>query len=292
MPKSNASGKREKGQYQVVRFKAKKKECFEIMVSNGGAAMYRDGKANLESVLFAPVVFRNARKAIPASAAELEGAFGSSDVNHCAHRILTQGDAKQNKKERKESAETRRRQLIDFVNRNYRDARTLLPVPPLRLEGLVVGFRFDESNQLWQEARRLVDHAQKKFNTCLRRVEIEQSLTVDSRLKKAASGILDKFGVSVNARTAKGSKIIFEVGCLESEVEPILRAIENLNSEFSESKSRRGRGSRKQGGRTQGGKRSSAKVEENTVSASTLNPKRRSAKKGNAKRKGRSKREL
>eukprot|EP00472_Partenskyella_glossopodia_P003659 CAMPEP_0197519144 /NCGR_PEP_ID=MMETSP1318-20131121/4412_1 /TAXON_ID=552666 /ORGANISM="Partenskyella glossopodia, Strain RCC365" /LENGTH=269 /DNA_ID=CAMNT_0043069959 /DNA_START=21 /DNA_END=830 /DNA_ORIENTATION=- len=236
-------------QAQIVRYKASKKETFELMLQPGGAKLYSEGKKSVESVLFVDAIFRNAKKAKMATAKELEAAFGTSDVVAVAKRILDKGSAQLSSSDRKSMMDRKQKQVVEFVRSNYIDSRTKLPLPVARVTLAMSGFRLDAKGEVAAEARRFVEYAQRKGSLALRRKEIVHTVAVPIGYKSAATKLFSNHGVSIISSKASANDITFEIGCLSGELEAVLVGVSRLTSEddgksTGKSKRRSGKNSR------------------------------------------------
>jgi ribosome maturation protein SDO1 len=119
--------------FQFVRYKSGK-HTFEILCHPGTVLKYRDGQLDMDKVLFADNIFKNYSTGDRAKEAELIEVFGTSNQQECIKKILDTGEYHLSTKERQELVEKKKREMINFVHKNYIDPRNRLPHPVVRIE--------------------------------------------------------------------------------------------------------------------------------------------------------------
>ncbi|MHC1626001.1 MAG: ribosome assembly factor SBDS [Methanoculleaceae archaeon] len=110
-------------------------ERFEILVDPDGAARIRQGEdVEIEDVVAALFVFENASRGEKASEDALKKAFGTTDFDLIARRIVQKGEIQLTAEQRREMVQAKRRKVIDFISRNAVNPQTGYPHPPQRIE--------------------------------------------------------------------------------------------------------------------------------------------------------------
>lgn len=108
---------------------------FEILVDSELGYMYKVGKKNeLNNVLVVEEVFENYRKGERHKEAELQKAFGTTDINKIAERILKTGEIQLTTDQRRKMQEEKRVRIVAILARECVDPRTGAPHPPQRIE--------------------------------------------------------------------------------------------------------------------------------------------------------------
>ncbi len=116
-----------------ARLKVKGKN-FEIIVDVDKAIQMKKGMpVNIENVLSIDEIFSDHKKGLKVSSADLQTAFGTSDVRAVAEKIVKQGEILLPAEYRKKEQETRVRQMIDFLVRNAIDPITGNPHTETRI---------------------------------------------------------------------------------------------------------------------------------------------------------------
>ncbi len=108
---------------------------FEILVRSELAWKVRSGKsADLRDALAGDFVYKDAKKGLKASEDLVLKVFGTPDIYKVASEILKRGEIQLTSEQRRELAENKRKQIINFITRNAIDPKTGLPHPATRIE--------------------------------------------------------------------------------------------------------------------------------------------------------------
>lgn len=103
-----------------ARIKAKGKQ-FEISVDLDEALKVKAGKGNVMAALNMSAIYTDVKKGTPASNAELEYAFDTSDVHVIAEQIMKKGEIQKNQEFRDAEKDKKVKQVIDLILRNAVD---------------------------------------------------------------------------------------------------------------------------------------------------------------------------
>jgi len=145
----------------VARIKAKGKQ-FEIMVDCDRALALRKQRsaspAAMRDVLAIDSVFTHYQKGIKASSTELEDAFGTTDVNEIAAKIVAEGEVQLPQEYRDKDRELKMKQIVDFLARNCVDPRTHAPYTADRISKAIeqAGARIDEHKSADDQALEII----------------------------------------------------------------------------------------------------------------------------------------
>jgi ribosome maturation protein SDO1 len=121
-------------EYIIVRFEKDGKR-FEILANPDKVVEYREGKKiPISEVVHGDFIYRDARKGLKASPADIEKVFGTQDVSKVMHEILVKGEIQLTTEQRRRMIEAKRRMIITYIARNSIDPVTKKPVPPARIE--------------------------------------------------------------------------------------------------------------------------------------------------------------
>ncbi len=108
---------------------------FEILVRSELAWKVRSGKsADLRDALAGDFVYKDAKKGLKASEDLVLKVFGTQDIYKVAEEILKKGEIQLTSEQRRELAENKRKQIVNFITRNAIDPKTGLPHPATRIE--------------------------------------------------------------------------------------------------------------------------------------------------------------
>ena len=108
---------------------------FEILVRSELAWKVRSGKSlDLHDALAGDFVYKDAKKGLKASEDLVLKVFGTGDIYKVAEEILKRGEIQLTSEQRRELADNKRKQIVNFITRNAIDPKTGLPHPATRIE--------------------------------------------------------------------------------------------------------------------------------------------------------------
>jgi ribosome maturation protein SDO1 len=108
---------------------------FEILVKPDFALEYKLGKRNdLSSVLISDEIYSDANKGSRISTDKLNKHFKTTNSNEVIKQILLKGELNLTTDQRRKMVEEKRKQIIQYINKNFVDPKTKLPHPIQRIE--------------------------------------------------------------------------------------------------------------------------------------------------------------
>lgn len=108
---------------------------FEILVKPDPALDYKLGKKiDLSNILISDEIYADANKGTRIADEKLIRNFKTTDSIEIAKKILEQGEVNLTTDQRKRMVEEKKKQIIQYINRNFVDPKTHLPHPPLRIQ--------------------------------------------------------------------------------------------------------------------------------------------------------------
>jgi ribosome maturation protein SDO1 len=108
---------------------------FEILVKPDLALEYKLGKRNdLSSVLISDEIYSDANKGSRISTDKLNKHFKTTNSNEVIKQILLKGELNLTTDQRRKMVEEKRKQIIQYINKNLVDPKTKLPHPIQRIE--------------------------------------------------------------------------------------------------------------------------------------------------------------
>ena len=118
----------------IVRF-AVEGEKFEILVKPDPALDFKLGKKkDISSIMISEEIYSDSNKGTRASTEKLMKAFKTTDQTAIATIILQKGDLNLTTDQRRKMVSEKRKQIVEFIAKNFVDPRSHLPHPPLRIE--------------------------------------------------------------------------------------------------------------------------------------------------------------
>jgi ribosome maturation protein SDO1 len=111
---------------------------FEILVKPDPALEYKTGKrTDFSSLLVSDEIYSDANKGSRASSEKLTKHFKTKDTGEIAKQILTRGELALTTDQRRRMVEEKKKQIVQFISRNFVDPKTHLPHPPIRIESAI-----------------------------------------------------------------------------------------------------------------------------------------------------------
>ncbi len=108
---------------------------FEILVDPDLSLDYRAGKdVDIQEVLAAEKIFKDASKGEKASEEKMEDIFGTSESLEVGDKILQEGEIQVTTKQRKEMRKNRRKEIVSLISRRSINPQKDVPHPPKRIE--------------------------------------------------------------------------------------------------------------------------------------------------------------
>ena len=168
---------------------------FEILVKPDLALDYRMGKRNdLTNVLISDEIYSDANKGSRASTDKLSRYFKSNDMGEVARQILMSGELNLTTEQRRKMVEEKKKQIIQYINRNFVDPKTRLPHPPLRIENAMEQVRLiiDPFKRPEDQAKRIIDTLRKILP--LKSENLNLVVTIPPQFSTQSYGVLKSIG--------------------------------------------------------------------------------------------------
>ncbi|HEY9386798.1 MAG TPA: ribosome assembly factor SBDS [Nitrososphaeraceae archaeon] len=108
---------------------------FEILVKPDPALEYKMGKrTDLSNILVSDEIYSDANKGSRAGSERLEKRFRTKDTTEVARQILSKGELALTTDQRRKMVEEKKKQIIQYISKNFVDPKTHIPHPPMRIE--------------------------------------------------------------------------------------------------------------------------------------------------------------
>jgi ribosome maturation protein SDO1 len=137
---------------------------FEILVKPDPALEYKTSKrTDFSSVLVSDEIYSDANKGSRASSEKLTKHFKTKDTGEIAKQILTRGELALTTDQRRRMVEEKKKQIIQFISRNFVDPKTHLPHPPIRIESAINEVRIiiDPYKRAEDQAKQVIEALRK-----------------------------------------------------------------------------------------------------------------------------------
>lgn len=170
-------------------------EKFEILVNSNKAFQYKVGKRGFsDDILAIDVVYVDASKGEKASEEKLRRAFGTTDRLRIAKEILDKGELQITAEQRRRLIEDKRKQIINYISRNFVDPKTNLPHPPVRVEQALKQARvsIDPFKPVEEQIKRVIESIRPMIP--LKTGVIKLKVRVPAGYAPKAYGVLRSYG--------------------------------------------------------------------------------------------------
>ncbi|HXX97245.1 MAG TPA: ribosome assembly factor SBDS [Candidatus Bathyarchaeia archaeon] len=133
---------------------------FEILVKPDPALEYKLGKrTDLSGVLVSDEIYSDANKGSRAAGEKLVKYFKTTDHVQIATQILSKGDLSLTTEQRRKMVEDKKKQIIQYISKNFVDPKTHIPHPVMRIESALAEVRLiiDPFKPAEDQAKNVVD---------------------------------------------------------------------------------------------------------------------------------------
>ena len=96
---------------------------------------YKLGKrTDLSSVLISDEIYSDANKGSRVGIEKLVKYFNTTDPTEISKQILSRGELSLTTEQRRKMVEEKKKQIVQYINKNFVDPKTHIPHPPMRIE--------------------------------------------------------------------------------------------------------------------------------------------------------------
>ncbi len=191
----------------IARIKREGEE-YEILVDPYKSRDLREGEeVDLEEVVAARDVYTDSEKGEKASDQELNNAFGTTDFNEIAEKIINKGEIQLTTEQKKEKKKKKKNKVISWLKRNSINPKTDNPHPRNRIENAIdkVGHHFDEFKSVEEQAKEVMDKIRSELPIKIEKVKVAVKIPPDHAAK--ASNVLHSYNMEKEEWRNDGSYI-------------------------------------------------------------------------------------
>lgn len=137
---------------------------FEILVKPDPALDYKLGKkVDISNILISDEIYSDANKGTRVPYEKLIKNFKTKDQMEIAKYILEHGDVNLTTDQRRRMVDEKKKQITQYISRNFIDPKTHLPHPPLRIENAMEQIRLviDPFKRPEEQAKKIIDDLRK-----------------------------------------------------------------------------------------------------------------------------------
>jgi ribosome maturation protein SDO1 len=137
---------------------------FEILVKPDPALDYKLGKKiDISNILVSDEIYADANKGTRIAEEKLVRKFKTIDSTEIAKQILEQGEINLTTEQRRRMVGEKKKQIIQYINKNFIDPKTHIPHPPVRIENAMDQVRLiiDPFKKPEEQAKKVIDSIRK-----------------------------------------------------------------------------------------------------------------------------------
>lgn len=123
--------------FTIVRYSAGN-DKFEILVKPDPALEYKLGKKmDISNIMISDEIYSDANKGTRCSSEKLMKHFKTTDQLEIAKHIMDKGDLNLNTDQRRKMIEEKKRQIVEYINKNFVDPKSHMPHPISRINAVI-----------------------------------------------------------------------------------------------------------------------------------------------------------
>lgn len=178
----------------IVRLSAGN-EKFEILVKPDPALEYKLGKKmDISNIMISDEIYSDASKGTKSSTEKLMKAFKTTDQFEIAKQIMAKGDLNLNTDQRRKMIEEKKRQIVEYINKNFVDPKTHMPHPISRIGPLIDDARvaIDPFKRLDDQIKNIIEPLRKLLP--LKSEILELTVTVPAQFSGQSFSVFKSIG--------------------------------------------------------------------------------------------------
>lgn len=168
---------------------------FEILVKPDPALDYKLGKKiDLSNILISDEIYADANKGTRIADEKLIRNFKTTDSIEIAKKILEQGEVNLTTDQRRRMVEEKKKQIIQYINRNFVDPKTHLPHPPLRIQNAMEEVRsiIDPFKKPEDQTKKIIESLRKILP--LKSENLQLLVTIPPQFSASSYNVLKNIG--------------------------------------------------------------------------------------------------
>ena len=192
---------------------------FEIIVDTDKALKFKKGESSGMDFLEIDTIFTDSKKGFTASNKDLEEAFGTTNVNLIAERILKKGEILLTHEHRDEEKEKKIKQVVDILSKMAVDPQTGNPHTPERIKSALEQAKVNIKNtpvdaqikDIITEISKIIPMKieEKKIKVTIPAVHTGKAYGVINQYKKENETWLNNGDLQVTTIVPSGTQIVF-----------------------------------------------------------------------------------
>jgi len=180
--------------FTIVRLSAGN-EKFEILVKPDPALEYKLGKKiDISNIMISDEIYSDANKGTRISTEKLMKHFKTTDQLEIAKQIMAKGDLNMNTDQRRKMIEEKKKQIVQYINKNFVDPKTHIPHPISRINAVLDEARvaIDPFKRLEDQIKNIIDPLRKILP--LKSESLELTVTVPAQFSGQSFSVFKSIG--------------------------------------------------------------------------------------------------
>jgi ribosome maturation protein SDO1 len=180
--------------FTIVRLSAGN-EKFEILVKPDPALEYKLGKKmDISNIMISDEIYSDANKGTRSSSEKLMKQFKTTDQLEIAKQIMAKGDLNMNTDQRRKMIEEKKRQIVEYINKNFVDPKTHMPHPVSRINTVLDEARLaiDPFKRLDDQIKNIIEPLRKVLP--LKSEILELNVTVPAQFSGQSFSVFKSIG--------------------------------------------------------------------------------------------------
>ena len=180
--------------FTIVRYSAGN-DKFEILVKPDPALEYKLGKKmDISNIMISDEIYSDANKGTRCSSEKLMKHFKTTDQLEIAKQIMDKGDLNLNTDQRRRMIEEKKRQIVEYINKNFVDPKSHMPHPVSRINAVLDEARvaIDPFKRLDDQLKNIIESLRKIIP--LKSEILELTVTVPSQFSGQSFSVFKTIG--------------------------------------------------------------------------------------------------
>ncbi|MFZ0316069.1 MAG: ribosome assembly factor SBDS [Nitrososphaeraceae archaeon] len=180
--------------FTIVRYSAGN-DKFEILVKPDPALEYKLGKKkDISNIMISDEIYSDANKGTRCSSEKLMKHFKTTDQLEIAKQIMDKGDLNLNTDQRRKMIEEKKRQIVEYINKNFVDPKSHMPHPVSRINAVLDEARvaIDPFKRLDDQLKNIIESLRKIIP--LKSEILELTVTVPSQFSGQSFSVFKTIG--------------------------------------------------------------------------------------------------
>ena len=188
-------------------------KTLELMTYPGTVMQYRDGKIKkLSQVIINEVLFKNVSRGDRMKDSEVTALFPNMVNQEILELIVKMGELQVSAHERKEIIDNKRKELIQYIHKNYFDASNKLPLPIARIETALQNIKYVVDMNQSVNSQALELKSKLAGILTLKRHEYDATVIIPSHYITESSTIIHQFCTVRKRRLDEDGNSVFDIG--------------------------------------------------------------------------------